>query len=141
MICSLHKQTRSCVQLDTHTYTPIREKRQDEKENSRYQDYLLFRYLFFLKSRATAFNNETLKNSLVQVNLSQEETGMEGTQSYRVDNNTTWRVIGLNEDKTQLIITTGSPLKKASATEFNVSKFNNESESLFRNNTKYSFPS
>lgn len=60
MICSLHKQTRSCVQLDTHTYTPIREKRQDEKENSRYQDYLLFRYLFFLKSRATAFNNETL---------------------------------------------------------------------------------
>lgn len=67
MICSLHKQTRSCVQLDTHTYTPIREKRQDEKENSRYQDYLLFRYLFFLKSRATAFNNETFS---VQNNVS-----------------------------------------------------------------------
>ena len=56
--------------------------------------------------------NEHLKNSSATVSLEVEETGHDGTQTYKVDNKTTWRVLGLNEDKTQLVITTGSPIKK-----------------------------
>lgn len=34
------------------------------------------------------------------------------TQTYTVDTSTTWRILGLSEDKQHLIITTGSPIKK-----------------------------
>ncbi len=56
--------------------------------------------------------NSKLKNSSAQVQLREEETGFAGTQTYRVDNTTTWRVLGLSADETQLVLTTGSPIKK-----------------------------
>ena len=57
--------------------------------------------------------NSTLDNTNATVSLTPEETGFDkGTQTYKVDTNTTWRVLGLNKDKTQLVITTGSPIKK-----------------------------
>ena len=40
------------------------------------------------------------------------KTGYSESQTYTVDANTTWRVIGLNESETELVITTGSPIKK-----------------------------
>ena len=65
--------------------------------------------------------NSSLYNHNAIATLTTEETGFDGgVQSYSVDQNTTWRIMGLNEDKTQLVITTGSPLKKEmdlSATE------------------------
>lgn len=56
--------------------------------------------------------NQKLKNSSASVNVTEEETGHTGTQTYKVDTSTTWRVLGLSEDGTQLMITTGSPIKK-----------------------------
>ena len=65
--------------------------------------------------------NSTLNNSNATASLTTEETGFDGgTQTYKVNANTTWRVLGLNKDETQLVITTGSPIKKemdSSATE------------------------
>lgn len=65
--------------------------------------------------------NLTLNNSNATASLTTEETGFDGgTQTYKVNTNTTWRVLGLNKDETQLVITTGSPIKKemdSSATE------------------------
>ena len=65
--------------------------------------------------------NSTLNNTNATVNLTTKETGFDGgTQTYKVNTNTTWRVLGLNKDETQLVITTGSPIKKemdSSATE------------------------
>ena len=56
--------------------------------------------------------NSKLKNSSATVSLGEEETGHAGTQTYKVDNTTTWRVLSLSSDETQLILTTGSPIKK-----------------------------
>ena len=56
--------------------------------------------------------NDTLKNKSDFVNIEEEESGVYITQTYRVDTNTTWRVLGLDESGTQLIITTGSPLRR-----------------------------
>ena len=56
--------------------------------------------------------NQKLKNSSASVSVTEEETGHAGTQEYSVDTSTTWRVLGLSEDEKQLIITTGSPIKK-----------------------------
>ena len=65
--------------------------------------------------------NSTLNNTNATANLTTEETGFDGgTQTYKVNTTTTWRVLGLNKDETQLVITTGSPIKKemdSSATE------------------------
>ena len=65
--------------------------------------------------------NDTLNNPKATASLTTKETGFDGgTQTYKVNPNTTWRVVGLNEDETQLVITTGSPIKKemeSSATE------------------------
>lgn len=65
--------------------------------------------------------NSTLNNSNATSSLTTEETGFDGgTQTYKVNTTTTWRVLGLNKDETQLVITTGSPIKKemdSSATE------------------------
>ena len=44
--------------------------------------------------------------------VTKEETGCDAEQSYTVDTTTTWRVLGLSEDGKQLMITTGSPIKK-----------------------------
>ena len=44
--------------------------------------------------------------------VSSSETGYSTSQTYTVDQSTTWRVVGLNEDGTQLLITSGSPIKK-----------------------------
>lgn len=56
--------------------------------------------------------NEKLKNPSATAEVTPEETGHTGTQTYKVDTSTTWRVLGLSEDGTQLMITTGSPIKK-----------------------------
>ena len=56
--------------------------------------------------------NSTLKNSSASVTVSEVKTGYSGTQQYQVDTNTTWRVLGLDETETKLMITTGSPIKK-----------------------------
>ena len=56
--------------------------------------------------------NSTLKNSSASVSVGTEKTGHTGTQQYQVDTNTTWRVLGLDETGTKLMITTGSPIKK-----------------------------
>ena len=57
--------------------------------------------------------NSTLNNANATASLTTEETGFNGgTQTYKVNTNTTWRVLGLNKDETQLVITTGSPIKK-----------------------------
>lgn len=56
--------------------------------------------------------NDTLKSKIASKSVTEEKTGFAGTQTYKVDTTTTWRVLGLNEDKTQLMITTGSPIKK-----------------------------
>lgn len=65
--------------------------------------------------------NSTLYNSNATANLTTEETGFDGgTQTYKVDPTTTWRVVGLNVAGTELMLTTGSPIKKqmdTSATE------------------------
>ena len=37
---------------------------------------------------------------------------MQETQTYTVDMETTWRVLGLSADGSQLVLTTGSPIKK-----------------------------
>lgn len=44
--------------------------------------------------------------------LTQSKTGVSAEQNYTVDMSTTWRVLGLNEDRTELLITSGSPIKK-----------------------------
>lgn len=46
------------------------------------------------------------------VSIAPEKTGHNQTQTYKVNTVTTWRVLGLNEAGTQLLITSGSPLKK-----------------------------
>lgn len=56
--------------------------------------------------------NSTLKNSSASVSVDSTKTGYTGTQQYKVDTNTTWRVLGLDETGTKLMITTGSPIKK-----------------------------
>ena len=44
--------------------------------------------------------------------VGRSETGYNSEQTYIVDSNTTWRVLGLSEDETELLITSGSPIKK-----------------------------
>lgn len=46
------------------------------------------------------------------VSIASEKTGHSETQTYKVNTATTWRVLGLNETGTQLLITSGSPIKK-----------------------------
>ena len=61
----------------------------------------------------TNFNN-TCTNTSSLINLSEEKTGVGGTQTYQYDSNTTWRVLGIrgSGDSAQLILTTGSPIKR-----------------------------
>ena len=47
-----------------------------------------------------------------KVELSEIDTGYAGTQIYKVDDSTTWRVLGLNEDETELLLISGSSIKK-----------------------------
>ena len=61
--------------------------------------------------------NDTLTKKTTKIDLASEKTGFSsGTQTYSIDTTTKWRVIGLNEDKTQLMITTAEPLKKTMTT-------------------------
>jgi Tfp pilus assembly protein PilE len=46
------------------------------------------------------------------VSIAPEKTGHSQTQTYKVNTATTWRVLGLNEVGTELLITSGSPIKK-----------------------------
>ena len=57
----------------------------------------------YLDYKATAGTRATVDTS---------KTGYSESQTYTVDSNTTWRVIGLNESETELVITTGSPIKR-----------------------------
>ena len=59
--------------------------------------------------------NDKITNKSKEVSLEENETGVEGTQTYKFDTNTTWRVLGLNENGTQLVITTGSPIRRNGA--------------------------
>ena len=56
--------------------------------------------------------NDSIINKSASVTLNEEETGHAGDQTYTVDMSTTWRVLGLSADGTQLVLTTGSPIKK-----------------------------
>ena len=51
-------------------------------------------------------------NSENTATVSSSETGYSEDQMYTVDTSTTWRVLGLNEDETQILITSGSPIKR-----------------------------
>lgn len=44
--------------------------------------------------------------------VGKEETGYDETQTYTVDSTTTWRVLGLSENGQNLLLTSGSPIKK-----------------------------
>lgn len=44
-------------------------------------------------------------------NITKQETGYEVEQSYTVDTSVQWRVLGLNEDKTQVILISATPIK------------------------------
>ena len=59
--------------------------------------------------------NDKVTNKSKEVSIEENETGVEGTQTYKFDTNTTWRVLGLNENGTQLVITTGSPIRRNGA--------------------------
>ncbi len=56
--------------------------------------------------------NDTINNKSATAVIETYETGYEDQQKYSVDLNTTWRVLGLSKDEKNLIITTGSPIKK-----------------------------
>ena len=56
--------------------------------------------------------NDTINNKSAKAELETYETGYETKQTYSVDTTTTWRVLGLSEDEKNLIIITGSPIKK-----------------------------
>ncbi len=56
--------------------------------------------------------NDSLNSSSATAELKSEETGYTESQTYKVDTATTWRVLGLSEDKKNLIITTSKPIKK-----------------------------
>ena len=46
------------------------------------------------------------------VTVGKEETGYSENQTYMVDPNTTWRVLGLSEDGNNLLLKSGSPITK-----------------------------
>ena len=70
----------------------------------------------------TDYNNN-LNNPSASVELVEEETGHAGIQKYQVDTNTTWRILGISQDETQLIITTGSPIKKVMNNDTNAEEW------------------
>ncbi len=51
------------------------------------------------------------------VTVGQEETGYSNEQTYKVDGNTTWRVLGLDEEGDNLLLISGSPIKRDTETE------------------------
>lgn len=56
--------------------------------------------------------NDSIINKSASVTLNEEEKGHAGAQTYTVDMSTTWRLLGLSADGTQLVLTVGSPIKK-----------------------------
>ena len=54
------------------------------------------------------------------VSVEEAETGMWTTQTYNVDTSVTWRVLGLNDDETEVQIISGSPIRKTGSTEDDV---------------------
>ncbi len=57
--------------------------------------------------------NEKLKDKTASISVGKEKTGVyEGKQRYDVDLTTTWRILGLDETKTKIVVTTGSPIKR-----------------------------
>ena len=49
--------------------------------------------------------------------VGQEETGYSKEQTYKVDGKTTWRVLGLDEEGDNLLLISGSPIKRDKTTE------------------------
>ncbi len=47
------------------------------------------------------------------VTVKPEQTGYSKSQTYEVDDNTTWRVLGLDEEGDNLLLISGSPLKRS----------------------------
>ena len=54
----------------------------------------------------------TPSDSSAKVELGEIDTGYAEKQTYKVDTTTTWRVLGLNEDETELLLISGSSIKK-----------------------------
>ncbi len=48
-----------------------------------------------------------------ETTVTKEETGYNEEQKYEVDTKTTWRVLGLDENETNLLLISGSPIKKS----------------------------
>ena len=55
------------------------------------------------------YQNPTSKVATVGL----EETGYSKTQSYEVNSHTTWRILGLDEEGDNLLLISGSPIKKS----------------------------
>ena len=47
------------------------------------------------------------------VTVTTEQTGYSKSQTYEVDNSTTWRVLGLDEGEDNLLLISGSPIKRS----------------------------
>ena len=56
--------------------------------------------------------NYVPSNTIASVKVEKQETGVDTSQTYTVDTNMSWRVLGLNENETQLVIITESPIKR-----------------------------
>lgn len=48
-----------------------------------------------------------------ETTVTKEETGYNEEQKYEVDTKTTWRILGLDENETNLLLISGSPIKKS----------------------------
>ena len=78
------------------------------------------RVISLAKTLVEAFNDEEIKigdyvnytPTSGTTSVVKEETGYDETQTYTVDSTTTWRVLGLSENGKNLLLTSGSPIKK-----------------------------
>ena len=67
-------------------------------------------YLKYTPSNPTASTTDIEDNP-----LKSQYTGVEDTQTYTVNSNTKWQVIGLSEDRQHVLLTTESPIQKDGA--------------------------
>ena len=67
-------------------------------------------YLKYTPSNPTASTADMVDNP-----LKSQYTGVEDTQTYTVNSNTKWQVIGLSEDRRHVLLTTESPIQRDEA--------------------------
>ena len=70
-------------------------------------------YLKYTPSDSTASTADMEDNP-----LKSQYTGVEDTQTYTVNSNTKWQVIGLSEDRQHVLLTTESPIQKDGADSY-----------------------